>query len=113
MKYGVRQVDHELKYQHAFIVHDSGMTVAAFRVDAYGMDEARRRAEAEAKWLNERAEKFHVIRIPCESSAEYRVVHKATGHTTAKLCGDYMTDDLARAEAERLCRILNERVASK
>jgi hypothetical protein len=90
-----------------------------FLVKHYGLDEARRRAEAECAWLNERAEQWHVVERDRESpnNHSFRVQHKTRPITNAGLALVFYVDvfglDLARAEADRLCKILNERDASK
>jgi hypothetical protein len=106
---------------HDFAVGTSerGYVSTQFLVADYGLDEARRRAEAEAKWLNEKAEQWHVLERDRESphNHSFRVQHKTRPITNAGLASVFYVDvfghDLARAEAERLCRILNERDASK
>jgi hypothetical protein len=105
--------------QFAVVCEIEALSVSFFRVADYGLDEARRRAEAECKWLNEKAEQWHVDERDRESphNHSFRVQHKTRPITNAGLASVFYVDvfghDLARAEAERLCKILNDLDASK
>ena len=103
--------------RHAFSVYDRSNLDAAnvFYVDHYGLDEARRRAEAEAKWLNENAEPWKVLEVElhCTATHRFRVTNTKTKDYAVVFYVNRLGFDFARAEAERLCRILNERDASK
>ena len=102
---------------HDFCVCDPAKPFIAviFNVSDYGLDEARRRAEAEAKWLNENAEKWVAVIRDSKNGwpVSVEVQHKETRRVAGSYCSQQLGLDLARAEADRLCRILNERDASK
>jgi hypothetical protein len=106
---------------HDFAVGTSerGYVSTQFLVADYGLDEARRRAEAECKWLNERAEQWHVDEQDDdrESDHRFRVLHKHKPIHSEGLATVFFVKpvghDLARSEAERLCKILNDLDASK
>ena len=106
---------------NCFTVDDTknGVTASLFYVSDYGLDEARRRAEAEAKWLNERAEKWTVreVNIGDPDWRHFCVITKNRQdprHDIPLYVSSFNGDaNAARAEAERLCKILNERDASK
>jgi hypothetical protein len=119
-KYEVTELCIGGEHHYFSIERDNGyLSVTHFRVKDYGLDEARRRAEAEAKWLNERAEKWVVEEggDGCDSEHSFFVRHKVKSVFTDGLGGEFFVNvlglDLARAEAERLCQMLNERDASK
>jgi hypothetical protein len=117
-RYYVAEFKTNRECDHCFSVTMPGEQPAVgFRVSDYGLDEARRRAEAECKWLNEKAEQWYVderddVR---ESDHRFRVLHKHKPIHSDGLATIFFVKpvglDLARAEAERLCKILNERDA--
>jgi hypothetical protein len=119
-KYEVKELCIGDEHHYFSIERDNGyLSVTHFRVKDYGLDEARRRAEAECKWLNGRAEQWHVDEQDKdrESDHRFRVLHKHKPIYSDGLATVFFVKpfglDLARAEAERLCKMLNERDASK
>jgi hypothetical protein len=101
---------------HLFCVNDRGNNVACFSVADYGLDEARRRAEAECAFLNAKAEKWAVVDDEFAGNSNtrrFRVWPKNGGGAAGVFFVNELGHDLARSEAERLCKILNDLDASK
>jgi hypothetical protein len=115
-KYEVTEVDVGNAQYHRVCVSNGPINASCFFIRDYGIDEASRRADAECKWLNERAEKWEVREEDFAGNSNtrrFRVLPKNGGGAAGVFFVNELGHDLARAEAERLCKILNDLDKSK